>query len=297
MDEAVAGASTMPVLEAVVLGVVQGLTEFLPISSTAHLRAVPAFFGWADPGVAYSAVIQLGSVAAVLCFFWKDFFQLTIGSVRALRNLKKFDAKDVSEAELRDQRDLRLFGSILIGTLPICVLGLLLKPVLEQEGGPLRSLQLIGGASIFMGILLFIAEKVAKRQRTINDITGKDGLLVGLGQAMALIPGCSRSGSTLTIALFRNLNRADAARYSFLLGTPAIVLSGLLELKEMFKHGVTDAGMTSLAAGLVCSTVVSYAAIWWMLKFLQNNTTTVFIIYRLIFGIAVIALSTAGIIK
>lgn len=287
MDTSVASAvaPVIPLYEAVTLGLVQGLTEFLPISSTAHLRVVPALFHWTDPGVAYSAVIQLGSVLAVLCFFWRDLLTISLGTFKAI--------KDKNFAD----RDFRLAGSIIVGTIPICLLGLALKHVLEQNGGPLRSLFVIGGASLVMGVLLFVAERVAKRERTIDSISGKDGLLVGLGQAMALIPGCSRSGSTLTVALFLNLKREDAARYSFLLGIPAVVLSGLLELKEMVQTGVDSNALSSLGIGLAVSTVVSYAAIWWMLKFLQKHSTTVFIVYRLIFGVSVIALCAAGFIQ
>jgi len=145
--------------------------------------------------------------------------------------------------------------------------------------------------------LLLLAEKFAKRSRSIDDVSGKDGFLVGLGQAMALIPGCSRSGSTLTMALFLNYKRDEAARFSFLLGIPAIVLSGLLELKDMVKQGLSGDGMSSLIVGLLVSTIVSYAAIWWMLKFLGTHSTWVFVVYRLIFGAAIIALSMSGMIQ
>lgn len=281
----VMAGNTVSILEAVVLGFVQGASEFLPISSTAHLRVVPAFLHWPDPGVAYSAVIQLGSVIAVLTYFFRDLLGIASGALKAVQE-KNYDSKD-----------LRMLGAILVGTVPICVLGLLLKPILESDSSPLRSLPVIGGASIFMGLLLLLAEKFAKRSKSIDDVSGKDGFLVGLGQAMALIPGCSRSGSTLTMALFLNYKRDEAARFSFLLGIPAIVLSGLLELKDMLKHGLSGEGMSSLLVGLLVSTIVSYAAIWWMLKFLGTHSTWVFVIYRLIFGAAIIALSMSGLIQ
>ena len=278
------GSNSISILEAVVLGVVQGASEFLPISSTAHLRVVPALLHWADPGAAYSAVIQLGSVIAVLAYFFKDLLGIFLGSLKAVQE------KDYAS------KDFRMLGAIVIGTIPICVLGLLFKGVLEADSSPLRSLTVIGSASIAMGLLLLLAEKIAKRTRSIDDVGGKDGLLVGLGQAMALIPGCSRSGSTLTVALFLNYKREEAARFSFLLGIPAIVLSGLLELKHLLEQGLSGEGITSLLVGLAVSTVVSYAAIWWMLKFLGNHSTLIFVIYRLIFGAAVIGLASAGII-
>ncbi len=266
----------MSLVEAVVLGVVQGLTEFLPISSTAHLRVVPTLFGWGDPGAAYSAVIQLGSVLAVLTYFRSDVSRIALGAFKAIK-----------EKNYSDQ-DFRIAGAIAVGTLPICILGLLLKKVIE---GPLRSLMVIGVASLVMGCLLLLAEKSAKHERGIESITGKDGFLVGLGQAMALIPGCSRSGSTLTVAMFLNLKREDAARFSFLLGIPALILSGLLELKDMMAEGMSNSAAVDLVVGLVVSTAVSYAAIAWFIKYLRNHSTLVFVAYRVIFGIAVICMA------
>ena len=272
----------MSLVEAVVLGVVQGVTEFLPISSTAHLRVVPALLGWPDPGVALSAVIQLGSVIAVISYFWRDIVRIISGAFTALKN------RDLSSEELR------LFGGIIVGTAPICVLGLLLKHTLEQAGGPFRALSVIGFASIIMAGLLLLAESRNRQGRTIHQLGVQDGLLVGLGQALALIPGCSRSGSTLTVAMFLNIKREDAARFSFLLGIPAITLSGLLELKELLSQGIDQAHAIDLGVGLVASALVSYLAIAWFLKFLQVHSTKVFVAYRLAFGIIVLALSANG---
>ena len=274
-------AHAISLMEAATLGVVHGLTEFLPISSTAHLRVVPALLHWQDPGAAYSAVIQLGSVLAVLTYFFRDLINIAAGSAEALKN------KDYSD------RNLRLSGAIIVGTIPVCVIGLILKGLLESDSSPLRSLNVIGGAAIFMGLALLAAEKLCKHARGIDEIRGLDGLLVGCGQAMALIPGCSRSGSTLTVAMLLGMKRADAARFSFLLGIPAIMLSGLLELKHMLEDGLGDAGAASLAVGLIVSTVVSYLSIVWLLRFLQNHSTWVFVLYRLIFGITVIVLYQA----
>jgi undecaprenyl-diphosphatase len=219
-------AEPVSLVEALTLGVVQGLTEFLPISSTAHLRVVPALCHWQDPGAAYSAVIQLGSVVAVLAYFFKDLVSIATGALAAVKN------KDYGD------RDLRMVGAIVVGTIPICVIGLLLKPLLEQDNGPFRSINVIACASIVMGLLLVVAEKFAKHVRGLDDITGKDGALVGLAQAIALIPGCSRSGSTLTMAMLLGLKRSEAARFSFLLGIPAVTLAGLLELYHMVKDGL-----------------------------------------------------------
>lgn len=270
-------------MQAVVLGVVQGLTEFLPISSTAHLRAVPALLGWADPGVDFTAVIQLGSVLALFAYFRNDIITLATGSFKAIRsgNLESKEA--------------RIAGAIIIGTLPICIIGLALKGILEQNGGPLRSLYVIGTASIVMGLLLLAAEKVAKHTRSLDSIGVKDGLIIGLGQALALIPGCSRSGSTLTVAMLSNLKREDAARFSFLLGIPATTLSGLLELKHFFENG-TESSVLALVVGTIISAIVSYAAIAWLLKYLVSHSTWIFIAYRIIFGATLIGLSAANMI-
>lgn len=272
----------MTLVEAIVLGVVQGLTEFLPISSTAHLRVVPTLLGWSDPGAAYSAVIQLGSVLAVITYFRRDIVEITKGSIKGLKE------KDPGN------QDLRIAGAICIGTLPICILGLLLKKMIENPQGPFRSLFVIGAASITMGILLFLAERFGKHRRGLDSVGGRDGLLVGLGQAMALIPGCSRSGSTLTVAMFLGMKRDEAARFSFLLGMPALILSGLLELKDMLAQGLSGTAMTDLIAGLVVSTIVSYLAISWFLKYLRTHATWIFVGYRMIFGLAVLALALHG---
>jgi undecaprenyl-diphosphatase len=269
----------MSLVEAVTLGVVQGLTEFIPISSSAHLRVVPALLHWGDPGAAFSAVIQLGSVVALLIYFFKDIIEIGGGAIKGLKE------KDYAG------RDVRLAGAIVIGTIPICVLGLLLQPMIEADGSPFRALPVVGVASIVMGLLLLLAEKVATHKRVIDDMGARDGLLVGLGQCMALIPGCSRSGSTLTAALLINMKREDAARFSFLLGIPAVTLSGLLELYHMYKHGLEGVGIASLCAGLIVSLIVSYLAIAWLMKYLQTHSTWLFVIYRLAFGALVLFLS------
>jgi undecaprenyl-diphosphatase len=275
----------MPIYEAVILGVVQGITEFLPISSTAHLRVVPALLGWGDPGAAYSAVIQLGSVLASMTYFSKDIVSISSG---ALKGLQKKDFGD---------KDVRMAGAIAFGTIPVCVIGIIVKHLLESDDSPLRSLMVIGCASIFMAAMLALAEKIGTHKRGIDTIGAKDGLLVGFGQAMALIPGCSRSGSTLTVAMLLNLKRDQAARFSFLLGMPALIISGIVELYHMYKAGMSDVGMSDLIVGLVVSAVVSYAAIAWLLKYLQNHATWIFVAYRVLFGIAVIVLASKAIIK
>ena len=259
-----------------VLGVVQGLTEFLPISSTAHLKVVPVLLGWGDPGVAVTAVIQLGSIAAVIGFFREDLKQVVGASWQALRS----GQWTTPEA--------RLGQAILWGTLPILVAGLGIKLFVPNfDESPLRSLTSIGLVSIVMGLLLGLAERVGSRRRVLSDVVVRDGWLVGVAQTLALIPGVSRSGSTLTAALFDGWKRSEAARFSFLLGIPAISLAGLVELKDAFSAPAAG-GALPLLVGIVSSAVVSWLAIAWLLRFLQTHSTWWFVGYRVFFGLGVI---------
>lgn len=260
-------------LEALVLGIVQGLTEFLPISSTAHLRVVPALLGWDDPGVSVTAAIQLGSVAAVVAYFRRDLTQVLKGISRAVRH-----------GQWREP-DARLGVAMLIGTLPILVLGLGIK-LLWHAGyasSPLRSVPSIAIVSIVMALFLALAERMGPRLKQLGGVTGRDGFVVGLAQSLAVIPGVSRSGSTLTASLFDGWKRADAARFSFLLGIPAIAIAGLVELKSALSTSA-GAGPLPLLVGIFSAAVVSWLAIDWLLHFLQRNSTWIFVGYRLVFG-------------
>lgn len=256
-----------------VLGVVQGLTEFLPISSTAHLKIVPVLAGWGDPGVSVTAVIQLGSIVAVIAYFRADLAGVLRG---------------ISGAVLRGQwrePEARLGIAMAIGTLPILVAGLAIKLYWPgYETSPLRSVPAIAGVSILMALLLALAERLGPRIKKLDQVQGRDGLVVGLAQVLALIPGVSRSGSTLTASLFDSWKRPDAARFSFLLGIPAITIAGLVELKDAFSEP-NAGGVLPLLVGIVSAAVVSWLAIDWLLKFLQRHSTWVFVIYRLLFGI------------
>ncbi|MFM7652016.1 MAG: undecaprenyl-diphosphate phosphatase [Vulcanococcus sp.] len=259
-----------------VLGVVQGLTEFLPISSTAHLKVVPVLLGWGDPGVAVTAVIQLGSIVAVLAYFRRDLRQVVAASLRALR-LGSWEAPEA-----------RLGLTIVLGTVPIVLAGLAIKLfVPDFDHSPLRSLPSIGVVSIVMALLLALAEQLGRRRRQLDEVHLRDGVLVGLAQALALIPGVSRSGSTLTASLFDGWRRADAARFSFLLGIPAITLAGLVELKEAVSQPAA-AGLLPLLVGVLSAMVVSWLAIAWLLRFLQKHSTWWFVGYRLLFGLALL---------
>ena len=260
-------------LEALVLGIVQGLTEFLPISSTAHLRVVPALLGWDDPGVSVTAAIQLGSVAAVVAYFRQDLTQVLKGISRAVRY-----------GQWREP-EARLGVAMVIGTLPILVLGLGIKLFWHAgyASSPLRSVLSIAIVSIVMALFLALAECFGPRLKQLEGVTSRDGFVVGLAQALAVIPGVSRSGSTLTASLFDGWKRADAARFSFLLGIPAISIAGLVELKSALSLS-SGAGPLPLVVGILSAAVVSWLAIDWLLRFLQRNSTWIFVGYRLVFG-------------
>ncbi|MBW4561777.1 MAG: undecaprenyl-diphosphate phosphatase [Mojavia pulchra JT2-VF2] len=280
------GVQQMNILQAIFLGFVQGVTEFLPISSTAHLKVVPVALGWGDPGVAFTAIIQLGSIAAVLWYFWQDLTQIIKGAVKAIAQ------KDY------DNYDFRLALGIILGTLPIILFGLLIKKFIPDfDNSPIRSVGAIAIASIIMSLLLGVAEQLGKRQRNFEKLTMNDGLLMGLAQALALIPGVSRSGSTLTEGLFMGLERETAARFSFLLGIPAITLAGLVELKDVIGADLGSAGIISLIAGVISAAIFSYIAIAGLLRFLKTRSTWIFIWYRLIFGVVILGAIGAGLLK
>ncbi|MBE9062426.1 undecaprenyl-diphosphate phosphatase [cf. Phormidesmis sp. LEGE 11477] len=270
----------MTLIRAVVIGIVQGLTEFLPISSTAHVKVVPVVLGWGDPGVSFTAVIQLGSVAAILWYFWDDLSTVTMNFLKALI-AKRFRSPEF-----------RLGLGILLGTLPIVVVGMYLKLFVPgYEDSAVRSTSAIALTSIVMAILLAIAEVIGRRQRDFGKLGLSDGLLVGIAQAFALVPGASRSGSTLTAGLFIGLKRETAARFSFLLGMPAILLSGLVSITDVV--GADSAvALVPLLGGLAAAVVSSYLAIAWLIDFLKKHSTWVFVWYRLAFG-AVILIAIA----
>ena len=272
------GSPAVTVFQAAVLGMVQGLTEFLPISSTAHLKVVPVMLGWGDPGVAFTAVIQLGSIGAVLWYFWQDLTQLAKGTMTAIAT-RDYEAQEF-----------RLSLGILIGSLPIIVLGLCVKfLVAEFYDTVLRSTMAIAIVSIVMALLLGLAERLSHHKRNFEDLTTQDGILMGLAQAMALIPGVSRSGSTLTAGLFLGLDRATAARFSFLLGIPAITIAGLTELPGLVTADLGQGGLLPLVAGVLSAAFFSYVSIAWLLRYLQTQNAWVFVWYRLGFGAFLIA--------
>jgi undecaprenyl-diphosphatase len=271
-------------LEAVVLGIVQGLTEFLPISSTAHLRIVPAFAGWEDPGAAFTAVTQLGTMAAVVIYFRHDLARITRAWLRS-----------IGQPELRGELDARLGWYIVLGTVPIGIFGILFKDQIETGA---RDLYLIGVALIVLGLILLLAEKLGSHDRPLEKIRTRDGFLIGFAQALALIPGVSRSGATITAGLFMGLERAAAARFSFLLSVPAVVLSGMLELGTILS-GEEEGGdsLGPLVVATLFAFISGYAAIAFLLRFLERHTTAIFVAYRVALGALVLALVSAGTIE
>ncbi|MDR6848932.1 undecaprenyl-diphosphatase [Sphingomonas sp. BE137] len=262
------------------LGVVQGITELLPISSTAHMRVVPAVLGWRDPGSAFSAAMQLAALAAVISYFWRDVRRLAVGSVSA-----------ISRREFADP-DLRLATWIVLATIPIALAGALLSSSLNTCNSPLRALPVIGWACILMAVLMALTEILARHRRSVENASLVDALLVGLAQVGALIPGVSRSGSTLTAALALGFKREEAARFSFLLGIPAIALAGLKELWELHKVHLDMHGWSILAVGLGVATVSAFAAIWALMRVLERFSAWPFVIYRGVLGVLLVIATT-----
>ncbi|TJV22872.1 MAG: undecaprenyl-diphosphate phosphatase [Mesorhizobium sp.] len=262
------------------LGVVQGITELLPISSTAHMRIVPAVLGRQDPGSAFSAAMQLAALAAVVSYFWSDVRNILFGSFDALAR------RDFAD------RHFKLALWIVLATIPIVIAGVALSGVLNACNSPLRSLTVIGWACIAMAILLALAEIFARHRRSMGGASLTDALLVGVAQIGALVPGVSRSGSTLTAALGLGFKRAEAARFSFLLGLPAIALAGLKELWELHKVHLDAHGWSVLAVGLVVASISAFFAIWGLMHVLERFSAWPFVIYRGLLGI-VLLLSVA----
>ena len=271
----------MSAFEAIVLGLVQGLTEFLPISSSGHLRIVPALFGWDDPGAAFTAVIQLGTMAAVLLYFRADLWRIARAWVSEVRLPFRQRSSDAN-----------LGWFILLGTIPISIFGIAFSNQIESGA---RDLYLIGSMLIAFSFVMLAAEHYGNRQRELTTMNGRDGIFIGFAQALALIPGVSRSGATISAGLLRNFDRAAAARYSFLLSVPAVVLSGLYELKDVGGDGGTSAAATILATLVAFGS--GYAAIAWLLRYLAHHSLSLFVAYRIPLGIGVIALAASGAIS
>lgn len=271
----------MELFQAIVLGIVQGLTEFLPISSSAHLRIVPALAGWEDPGAAFTAVIQLGTMAAVLLYFRADLVRIAGAWLGSLRDRSR-----------RPQLDARLGWYLILGTVPIVVFGVAFQDQIENGA---RDLYLIGAMLVVFGLVLLLAESLSRRERDISTLTRRDAAVVGCAQALALVPGVSRSGATISAGLLLGLDRVSAARFSFLLSIPAVVLSGLYELRDVVAGSAEGAaGVGATAVATLLAFVTGYASIALLLRYLTTHSTIVFVGYRVALGAAVLALAAAG---
>jgi undecaprenyl-diphosphatase len=272
-------------IEAIVLGLIQGLTEFIPISSSAHLRIVPEFFGWEDTGAATTAVIQLGTLLAVLIYFAKDLALITRGFFVGLARRQPFAIPES-----------RLAWYLIFATIPVGVLGLAFKDFIE---GGARNMWINASALIGAAILLIAAERYSKRRATLkteDDVKLADAMWIGGGQALALIPGMSRSGSTIMVSLFRGLTHSAAARFSFLLSIPAIAASGIFELVAEWDH-LAELGWGPIIVATFVSFLSGWASIFFLIRYLKTHTTAIFIYYRIAFGALIMVLLAMGVLK
>lgn len=272
----------MDLLRSVLLGIVQGLTEFLPISSSAHLAIVPQLLGWEDPGAAYTAVVQIGTELAVVLYFWRDIWTIGSGWVKGLFS-----------AEARRASEWRMGWFIIIGSTPIVILGLLLEDLIDSE---FRNLWFIGAMLIGMGLVLGLAEKLGRKTKPIADLSTRDAILLGFAQSCALVPGVSRSGATISMGLFLGYERQAATRYAFLLAIPAVVGAGVYKLKDI-PGGENAYGTVPTLVGTAVSFVVGLAVIHWLLKYVSNHSYKPFVIYRVALGSLVLILLAAGVLN
>lgn len=267
-------------VEAIVLGLVQGLTEFLPVSSSGHLLIVSEAFGWDDPGAAFTAVTQLGTVAAVVVYFWRDIVRILSTWSRSL-----------FQPELRGDLSAREGWYVIVGTIPIVILGVAFSHKIETAA---RNLWLVATMLIVVGLVLAVADRTGARAREVSDLNLRHGILFGLAQACALIPGVSRSGATISAGLFLGYTREAATRYSFLLSIPAVLLSGVYEAKKIGGADASvDWGPTLLATAIAF--VVGYAVIAWLLRYVSTHSFMPFVIYRVALGVVILILLATGV--
>ncbi len=277
----------MSIWEAILLGIIQGVTEFLPISSSGHLILVPWLLGWDEPGLLFNVGVHVGTLMAVVVYFWRDLFSMAVALPRGI----------IQRKPLADPMSF-LALVIVLGSVPAAIVGVTLGDRIDEffhtGSGGNRAIVLIACALMLVGVMMAIAERVADRRRGIEDIGFRDGILIGLAQALALFPGVSRSGSTITTGLFLGFRRESAARFSFLLGVPAVVGAAAFELRNLFENGLGDQTAVFIA-GIVTSGVVGYLSIAFLLRFLVRNSTVIFTIYRVAFGLLVLGLLVAGV--
>lgn len=280
--------------QSIILGIVEGITEFLPISSTGHLNVVEKLMGMniEDRGVtAYTAFIQTGAMIASIVYFWRDIVRIATAWIAGLRAGRAASEQNLVEGNPRANPDYNLGWAVIAGFLVTAVIGVLGKKIIE---GPLRNLWVIALAFIVWGVVMFVADRVGKQTRGEHSITLKDGLLLGLFQSIALIPGVSRSGATISGALFMGIDRVTATRMSFFLGIPTLIAAGGLEVVTSVKDISSGVGWGNTMIGLVVSGIVAYASIAWLLKFVASNRFDIFVIYRIAAGLAVMGLLWQG---
>ena len=268
-------------LQAIVLGVSQGLTEFLPVSSSAHTLILSRLFNWQDPGAAFTAVTQIGTEAAVILYFRKDIVSIISTWLRSLR-----------QSELRSEPEAKMAWYVIVGTLPIAVLGLVFKDQIETTA---RNLIIVALALIVMGLVLGYADVNAKHTKDESALSWKTALIFGLGQALALIPGVSRSGATITFGLFMGFKREVALRYSFLLAIPAVLASALLEAKNISGDDYANWPATLVATGIAF--IVGYGVISVLMSYIKTNSFKIFVQYRIVLGLVLLALVASGVVS
>jgi undecaprenyl-diphosphatase len=270
--------------QSIVLGLIQGLTEFLPISSSGHLLIFPALVGWEDPGAAFTAVIQLGTEAAVLIYFRSDLWRIARIWLRSLR-----------DPDLRRDPEARMGWYLVVATVPIAILGFVFQNQIETAA---RNLWLVGSTLVLFGLVLGAADRVGSKSRTVEGLSFRDGALIGLAQSLALVPGVSRSGATISAGLFLGLERTVAARFSFLLAIPAVVLSGTYELLKLLtgKEHVGEP-MLNVAVATLVAFVVGFAVIAWFLRYLATHSMRLFVWYRILAGVGLLILLAAGLVS
>jgi undecaprenyl-diphosphatase len=273
--------------EAIVLGIVQGITEFLPISSSGHLILVPWLFGWSEPGLTFNVGVHIGTLTAVVIYFWRDLFAMAVALPKGI----------VERKPLADPMSF-LAIIIIVGSIPAAVVGLTMADRIEEffhsgDGGNL-AIALIAIALIVVALLMLLGERIADHRRTLEDIGWRDGILIGLAQSVALFPGVSRSGSTITAGLLLGFRRETAARFSFLLGIPAVVGASAFELQRFISSGWEDGELLVFTVGILTSGIVGYLSIAFLLQYLARHSTAIFIVYRIAFALLILSLIAIG---
>ncbi|HVL23160.1 MAG TPA: undecaprenyl-diphosphatase UppP [Thermomicrobiales bacterium] len=286
----------MELWQAIILGIVQGLTEFLPISSSGHLIIFPWLFGWENGGLAFDASLHLGTLAAVLVYFQREIRGMLAAIPHALSQPVALLKGQGGDTE-RDH-NARLGLLIVIATIPGAIAGVLFESQIDAffhtEENSTRAIATIATMLIVVGIVMAIAERVGRKCQVIGCMKWLDALAIGLGQALALIPGTSRSGATITAGLFRNLKRADAARFSFLAGMPLVAGAGLKSLADAIGEGMTGSEVANFIAGGLAAAIVGFLTIRWLLRYLQSQSTMVFVVYRILFGLFLFSMLFIG---